>query len=102
MEPYHQWVLVLCLARVVALSTQVIVRALWASEAMASLDLQATQVADACKGRGIRVVQVVQHHGTAVLGSPDGVKLVVVALAQRQEGLQAARQAERYYRAELH
>jgi len=34
-------------------------------------------------------VQMIQHHGTAVLGSPDGVKLVVVALAQRQERLQA-------------
>ncbi len=32
---------------------------------------------------------MVEHHGTAVLGSPDGVKLVVVALAQRQERLQA-------------
>lgn len=58
---------------------------------MTSLDLQAAGVADAGKGRGIRVVQVVQHHGTAVLGPPDGVKLVVVALAQRQESLQPAK-----------
>ena len=35
---------------------------------------------------------MVQHHGAAVLGSPDGVKLVVVALTQGQEGLQAVRQ----------
>lgn len=73
----------------VTLGTQVIVCTLWASEAMASLDLQPTQVADACKGWGIRVVQVVQHHCTAVLGPPDGVKLVVVTLAQRQESLQS-------------
>ena len=40
---------------------------------------------------------MVQHHGTAVLGSPDGVKLVVVALAQRQERLQAYVAAFAYY-----
>ncbi len=40
---------------------------------------------------------MVQHHGTAVLGSPDGVKLVVVALAQRQERLQAYFAASAYY-----
>ena len=73
---------VLSPARVVAYSTQVIVCALRASEAMASLDLQPTAVAYACKGWSVRVVQVVQHHGTAVLGPPDGVKLVMVALAQ--------------------
>lgn len=74
---------------VVAYCTQVKVRALWASEAMSSLDLVTTGVAGAGKGWGIWVVQMIQHHGTAVLGSPDGVKLVVVALAQRQERLQA-------------
>lgn len=75
---------------------QVIVCALWASEAMASLNLQSTTVAHASKGWSIRVVQVVQHHGTAVLGSPDGVKLVVVALTQRQESLQPAMHSHRY------
>ena len=55
---------------------------------MTSLNLQTTGVAGAGKGWSIWVVQMVQHHGTAVLGSPDGVKLVVVALAQRQERLQ--------------
>ena len=75
-------------ATVLAVGTEVIVCALCASEAMASLNLKPTAVACACKGRSIWVVQMVQHHSTAVLGSPDGVKLVVVALAQRQEGLQ--------------
>lgn len=65
----------------VAVRAQIEVCALRASEAMASLNLQATAVADACEGWSIRVMQVVQHHGTAVLGPPDGVKLVVVALA---------------------
>ena len=64
---------------------------------MASLNLQAAQVAHTCKGWGVRVVQVIQHHCTAVLGPPDGVKLVVVALAQRQEGLQSTSQAEVHY-----
>jgi len=82
---------------VVAHCTQVIVRALWASEAVASLDLETTGIAGAGKGRGIWVVQMVQHHGTAVLGSPDGVKLVVVALAQRQERLQAYFAPSAYY-----
>ena len=79
-------------AGAVADCTQVVVRALWASEAVASLNLQATAVADTGKGWSIRVVQVVQHHCTAVLRSPDGVKLVVVALTQRQESLQTQTQ----------
>ena len=69
-------------ACVMTLCTQIKVRALWASEAMASLNLQATTIASAGKGWSIWVMQMVQHHSTAVLGSPDGVKLVVVALTQ--------------------
>lgn len=34
------------------------------------------------------VVQVVENHHGRVLGAPQAIKLVVVALAQRQEGLQ--------------
>ena len=55
---------------------------------MTSLNLQTTAVASASKGWCIWVVQVIQHHGAAVLGPPDGVKLVVIALTQRQERLQ--------------
>ena len=66
---------------------------------MASLNLQPAQVADACKGWGVRVVQMVQYHCTAVLGPPDGVKLVVVALAQRQEGLQSPSQTQLHFTA---
>ena len=69
-------------ARVVTVGTQVIVGALRASKAMPSLNLQLAGVAGAGKGRSVWVVQVVQHHGAAVLGTPDGVELVVVALTQ--------------------
>ena len=75
-------------ARVFAVSAQVKVCALRASVTMTSLNLQTTAVASASKGWCIWIVQVIQHHGAAVLGPPDGVKLVVVALAQRQECLQ--------------
>ena len=78
-------------ATVLAVGTQVIVCALHTSEAMACFNLHVAVVASAGEGRSIWVVQVVQHHGTAVLGSPDGVKLVVVALTKRQERLQIHR-----------
>lgn len=60
-----------------------------AAEALAGLDLVAAVVAGAGEGRGVRVVQVVQHHHAAVLRAPHAVELVVVALAQRQERLRA-------------
>lgn len=77
-------------ATVLALGTQIIVCALHASEAVASFNLHIAVIASAGEGWCIRIVQVIQHHRTAVLGPPDGVKLVVVALAQRQERLHAS------------
>ena len=68
---------------VLALLAQVVVRALCAAIAAASLDLPVALVAGAGEGWGLRVVQVVEHHHAAVLGPPQGVELVVVALAQR-------------------
>lgn len=88
---HHQGVLMHDHAAVLAVGAQVVVCTLRAPEPMTSLNLEATVVAGAGKGGRIRVVQMVQHHSAAVLGSPDGVKLVVVALAQRQEGLQEVR-----------
>lgn len=79
---------VLTPARVVTVGTQVVVGALRASKAVPSLDLQLAGVAGAGKGGSVGVMQVVQHHGAAVLGAPDGVELVVVALTQRKESLQ--------------
>ena len=52
------------------------------------LDLAVAHVAGGGEGGRVGVVQVVQHHHAAVLGAPQRVKLVVVALAQRQERLQ--------------
>ena len=72
-------------ALVPAVPAQVEVRAHRAAVALARLDLLLAVVAGAGEGGGIRVVQVVQHHHAAVLGPPQRVKLVVVALAQRQE-----------------
>lgn len=72
-------------AAVLALLAQVEVDALRAAVASASLDLPVALVAGAGEGRGLRVVQVVEQHHAAVLGSAQGVKLVVVALAERQE-----------------
>ena len=74
-------------AGVLAVGAQVKVRALCASVAMPCLYLQATAVAGAGEGWGVWVVQVVQHHGAAVLGPSDGVKLVVIALTQGQKRL---------------
>ncbi len=88
-EAYHKSVDVLAPPCVMAVGTQIIVCALWASEAMASLYFQTTDVASAGKGWSVWVVQMVQHHSTAVLSPPDGVKLIVIPLAQRQERLQA-------------
>ena len=84
---HHELVRVLH-APVVAVHAEVIVLALGAAVARAGLDFPLAVVAGARKGGGLRVVQVVQHHHAAVLGPPQGVKLVVVALAQRQERLQ--------------
>ena len=75
-------------APVVAVHAEVVVLALGAAVARAGLNLPLAVVAGARKGGGLRIVQVVQHHHAAVLGPPQGVELVVVALAQRQERLQ--------------
>lgn len=69
-------------AAVLAVCTQVVVSALHTSEPMACLNLHVAIVASAGKGWSIWVVQVIQYHCTAVLGPPDGVKLVVVALTE--------------------
>ena len=82
-------------AAVLAVGTEVEVSALHTSEAMPRLNLHAAVVASAGKGGSIWVVQVVQHHCAAVLGPSDGVKLVVVALTQRQECLQAEQTVSR-------
>ena len=37
------------------------------------------------------VMQVIQHHHAAVLRAPDGVELIVIALAQGQEVLHTSR-----------
>ena len=76
-----------------AAGAHVEVRAHRAAEAAAGLDLRITLVAAAGERRRVRVVEVVQHHHAAVLGAPERVELVVVALAQRQEGLHEGRNA---------
>ena len=73
---------------VLAVGAHVEVLADGAAEALAGLDLHAAGVAGAGEGGRVRIVQVVQHHHAAVLRAPHAVKLVVVALAQRQERLQ--------------
>ena len=77
---------------VLALLAQVVVGALCAAVAPAGLNLPVALVAGAGKGGCLRVVQVVQHHHAAVLGPAQGVKLVVVPLAEREELLQAIRE----------
>eukprot|EP00983_Pelagomonas_calceolata_P105323 1159118-Pelagomonas_calceolata.AAC.10 len=81
----HEGVLVA--ARVLAVGADVKVVALVAVPARAWLHVNVTQVAAAGKGGGVGVVGVVQDHHGAVLRAPQCVKLVVVALAQVQEGL---------------
>ena len=53
---HHQGMLMDHHATVLAVGTEVVVCALRAPEAMASLDLKPTVVAGACKGRSVRVV----------------------------------------------
>ena len=65
-----------------------------AAIALAWLDLALAIVASGHKGRLLRVVQVIDHHHAAVLGAPQTVKLIVVALAERQEGLQGDTQPD--------
>lgn len=79
--------LVLVADGVLAVGAHVKVLADRAAEALAGLNLHAAGVAGAGEGGRVRVVQVVQHHHAAVLRAPHAVKLVVVALAQRQERL---------------
>ena len=77
---------------VFAVDADVKVGADGATVALAWLDLALAVVARGHKGRLLRVVQVVDHHHAAVLGAPQTVKLIVVALAERQEGLRGDRQ----------
>ena len=74
-------------ASFVAADAQVKVWALPAAQPCPRLDLVVATIAGGGEGGGLRVVQVVQHHHAAVLGAPQRVELVVVALAQGQEGL---------------
>jgi len=88
-----------------AVGAHVEVLAHGAAEALPGLDLHAALVARAHERGRVRVVQVVQHHHAAVLGAAHGVELVVVALAQRQEGLPrraAPRARQRHARGRAH
>jgi hypothetical protein len=64
----------------VAARAHVKVGAHGAAQARADLDLLAAHVAVAGKRWRVRIVQVIQHHHAAVLGTPQRVKLVVIAL----------------------
>jgi hypothetical protein len=77
-------------ALVPASLAEVVVTAHIASEALAGVNLRVTVIARACESRLGGVVQMVQNHHAAVAGPAEGVKLVVVSLAQRQEGLEQA------------
>mmetsp|Transcript_6309 Transcript_6309/g.17839 ORF Transcript_6309/g.17839 Transcript_6309/m.17839 type:complete len:621 (-) Transcript_6309:1810-3672(-) len=68
-----------------AVVAHVVVTAHAAPVAGARLDFARADVARAHKGGFVGVVQVVQHHHGAVLRAPQGVELVVVPLAQREE-----------------
>lgn len=70
-------------------SAQVEVLACSASVAIARLDRCLASIARGSKGRCLWVVQVVEHHHAAMLCAANGVKLVVVALTERQKVLQA-------------
>mmetsp|Transcript_28821 Transcript_28821/g.60709 ORF Transcript_28821/g.60709 Transcript_28821/m.60709 type:complete len:459 (-) Transcript_28821:192-1568(-) len=72
---------------VLAQGADIVVRANAAPEPLARLNLPAANVASGGKRRGGWVVQVVQHHHRRVLRPPEGVKLVVVALAESEESL---------------
>ena len=56
-----------------------------AAKAGAGLDLHLALVAGGGKGGRLWVVQMVQHHHAAVLGTAHAVELVVVALAEGQK-----------------
>lgn len=73
---------------VLAPSADVEVLADGAAPAKAWFNFASTGVAGGNEGRSLRVVYMVQHHHRRVLGPPQGVKLVPVALAERQELLQ--------------
>lgn len=73
---------------VFAFLAQVIVCALSAAIASASLNLPVALVTGAGKGWSLRVVKVVEYHHAAVLGPSKGIKLIVIPLAERQELLQ--------------
>lgn len=73
---------------ILAPSADVKVLADGAAPAKAWFNLASTRVAGGNKGRSLRVVYMVQHHHRRVLRPPQGVKLVPVALAKRQELLQ--------------
>ena len=68
-----------------AVAAHVEVLAHRAAKAGAGLDLHLALVAGGGKGGRLWVVQMVQHHHAAVLGTAHAVKLVVVALAEGQE-----------------
>lgn len=74
--------------QVLALRTDVKVLAHGAPPTEAWLDFSAARVASSNEGRGLGVVNVVEHHHRRVLGSPQGVELIPVALAEREELLQ--------------
>ena len=77
-----------------AVLAQVVVLAHRAAVTAPRFDLVVAVVAGAGKGRRVWVVQVVQHHHAAVFGPPQGVELVVIALAERQELLHVQCQAQ--------
>ena len=74
---------------VLAVAADVKVRACRATVPCPRLDLDLTEVTVGGDSGCIRVVQVVEDHHAAVLGPPDGVKLIVVGpLTEIKERLQ--------------
>lgn len=54
-----------------------------------------TRRTEDAKGRRGRIEEVVQHHGRRVLGTTEGVELVVAELAHLQEGVPRVHKAVR-------
>ena len=69
-------------------SAQVIVRAFGTPVAVAWLNFSLTSIASWGKGRSLRIVQMIEDHHATVLGSSEGIKLVVIPLTERKEILQ--------------
>jgi len=65
--------------------TQVKVAAFKAPISLPRLDFRLAIVACGGEGRFARIVEMVQNHHGGMSGSPQGVKLIVVALAKTQE-----------------